>query len=280
MGANEQQVKAWNGGESVHYVDHADRYDRQLEPFALALLERAGLGPRHTLLDIGCGCGATTLQAARRVERAVGLDLSEPLIDVARRRAEAAFLPNVEFVIADAQTFDPLTAGFDRIISQFGLMFFDDPVRALANIRQALAPGGTVTFVCWQGLDANEWLTVVARAVGERAPLPDLGGLDGGPGMFSLRHPGEIAELLSSAGFSKPRCESLTPSIVLGGGGTIEESMDFLFGMGMVKGLLGLAPSSASDAIRSEVRAALELHLEPGVGVRVGAAAWLVAAQS
>lgn len=280
MPANEQQVEAWNGGESVHYVDHADRYDRQLEPFTVALLERAGLQPRHELLDIGCGCGATTLRAARHVHRAVGLDLSEPLIEVASRRANSASVQNVEFVIADAQTSDLPTAGYDRIISQFGLMFFDDPEQAFVNVRQALAPGGTLAFVCWQGLDANQWLTVVARSVGERAPVPDFGGRTGGPGMFSLRHPGEIVELLTFAGFTNPHCEPLAPTIVLGGGGTVEDAMDFLFGMGMIKGLLGLAPPSAHDAIRSDVRAELELHHEPGVGVRVGAAGWLVAAQA
>lgn len=279
MSANEQQVEAWNGGESVHYVDHADRYDRQLEPFTVALLERAGLQPQHELLDIGCGCGATTLRAARHVRRAVGLDLSEPLIEVASHRADAASVQNVEFVVADAQTSDLPTAGYDRIVSQFGLMFFDDPEHAFVNVRQALAPDGALAFVCWQGLDANEWLTVIARSVGERSPVPDFGGRSGGPGMFSLRHAEEVLELLTFAGFTDLSCGPLTPSMAIGGGGTVDEAMDFLFGMGMVKGLLGLAPPGAHDAIRSEVRAELEQRHEPGLGVRVGAAGWLVTAR-
>lgn len=280
MAANEQQVEAWNGGESVHYVDHADRYDRQLEPFTLALLERAGLQAQQRLLDVGCGCGATTLAAAGQVDRALGLDLSEPLVEVARSRAAAASIQNAEFVIADAQTSHLPAAEFDRIISQFGLMFFDRPERAFTNLRQALAPGGTLTFICWQGLTANEWLMVLAQSVASHVPLPDLGGFAGGPGMFSLRHADEIVSLLTAAGFVASDCEALTPSILVGGGGSVDASMDFLLGMGMVKGLIGLAPPTAHDAIRSEVRAELEARHEPGIGVRVGAAAWQVSAQA
>jgi SAM-dependent methyltransferase len=220
------------------------------------------------------------LRAAPHVSRAVGLDLSAPLIEVASHRADVASVRNVDFVVADAQTCDLPTAGYDRIVSQFGLMFFDDPEHAFANVRQALAPSGALAFVCWQGLDANEWLTLIARSVGGRAPVPDLGGRSGGPGMFSLRDAEEILTLLTVAGFTNPRCEPLAPSIAIGGGGTVDDAMDFLFGMGMVKGLLGLAPLGAHDAIRSEVRHELEQRHEPGVGVRVGAAGWLVTARA
>ena len=88
MRSNQNQFEAWNGGESVHYVDHSDRYDRQLVPFSDALLARGGLESHHALLDIGCGCGATTLRAAGLVQRAVGADLSEPLVEIASRGSD------------------------------------------------------------------------------------------------------------------------------------------------------------------------------------------------
>ena len=120
MRANQKQFEAWNGGESVHYVDHSDRYDRQLVPFSDALLARGGLESHHAVLDIGCGCGATTLRAAGLVQRAVGADLSEPLVEIARQRARTSGIANAEFVIADAQTHIFGADTFDVIISQFG----------------------------------------------------------------------------------------------------------------------------------------------------------------
>ena len=90
MAPNKKQFEAWNGGESVHYVDHADRYDRQLAPFTEALLEQIRLAPHQSLLDVGCGCGALTLGAARFADSAVGIDISTPLTEVASERASAA----------------------------------------------------------------------------------------------------------------------------------------------------------------------------------------------
>jgi SAM-dependent methyltransferase len=280
MAANQQQAEAWNGGESVHYVDHADRYDRQLAPFVDALFGQARLEPDHSVLDVGCGCGVTTLTAARRARRVLGADLSEPLLGIAASRARSASIDNVEFMVADAQTHDFAEGTFDVLISQFGLMFFDDPVSAFANLRRALVPGGRAVFVCWQGLDANDWLMVVGREVARRAALPELGGLAGGPGMFSLEDPGETAALLDGVGFTQVSCESISPTILLGGGGTLDDAVDFLLGMGMARGLLGGVESGARAAVNDAVRASLAERYEPGVGVRLGTGAWLVSARN
>jgi SAM-dependent methyltransferase len=278
--ANQNQFEAWNGGESVHYVDHSDRYDRQLVPFSDALLARGGLESHHAVLDIGCGCGATTLRAAGLVQRAVGADLSEPLVQIARHRARTSGIGNAEFVIADAQT-HPFGAGtFDVIISQFGVMFFDAPMTAFINLRRALARGGRAAFVCWQGLQANEWLMVLGRAVSQHVALPHFGGQAGGPGMFSLCDPSEITTLLHSAGFELVECDPLTPTVLVGGGGTLDESIDFLLGMGMARGLVGLAGPDAHDAVIDTVRRELAERYEPNIGLRLGAAAWLVSART
>lgn len=280
MAANQQQVEAWNGGESVHYVDHADRYDRQLEPFTELLFEHARIEAHHAVLDVGCGCGATTIVAARHVRYALGADLSEPLLEIAASRARAAALDNVDFAVADAQTHGFDAGAFDLLISQFGLMFFDDPRAAFTNLRRALAPGGRAAFICWRGLDANEWLMVVGHEVARYAPLPELGGLAGGPGMFALQDPDETATLLERAGFTQVACEPISPTILLGGGGTLDESVDFLLGMGMTRGLLGrIAPASRATVVDA-IRASLAARYEPGVGVRLGAGAWLVSAVS
>lgn len=279
MSPNQQQSEAWNGPESAHYVDHADHYDRQLAPFADALLERVQLEPHHSVLDVGCGTGATTLAAARIARTALGADLSEPLLEVAVQRARSASIDNAEFLMADAQTYPFDEGAFDRILSQFGVMFFDDPASAFANLRRALAPGGRAAFACWQGLEANEWVMVVGRAVAQHVALPDLGGTAGGPGMFSLKDPDETAALLGAAGFTQVEVEPILPSILLGGGGTLDESIDFLLGTGIVRGLLGLAEPDARAAAIEVVRASLADRYEPGVGVRLGAGGWLVTAR-
>ena len=279
MRPNQQQSVAWNGPESAHYVDHADCYDRQLAPVTETLLESAAIEPAHAVLDVACGSGATALVAARRGRKVLGVDISEPLLAVAAQRARLAGLDNVEFTVADVQTHDFGAGGFDVAVSQFGLMFFDDPVRAFSNLRGALAPDGRIVFVTWQGLGSNEWLAPVVGAVARYAEVPDLGGLVNGGGMFALKDDAEITELLVSSGFGDIVVESIAPTVMIGGGGSVDESVDFLLGMGIVRGLLSRLDEpqrlSAVDAVRNE----LEQRHHPGVGVTFGTGVWLVSAR-
>ena len=278
MAPNTKQIEAWNGGESVHYVDHADRYDRQLAPFTEALLEQVRMTPDRSLLDVGCGCGALTLAAARFADSAVGIDISTPLTEVASKRASTVQIDNVDFVVADAQTHAFVPGTFDLVVSQFGLMFFDDPVGAFSNLRRSLAPGGRLAFVSWQGLHANEWLSVIASQVAKCVEIPEFGGLSKGPGMFALMDQDETTALLEAAGFTEVAFESFAPTILIGGGGTVDQSMEFLLGMGMVRGLVGLAGTDAHDEVVEAVRLSLTERYEPGVGVQIGAGAWIVTA--
>jgi SAM-dependent methyltransferase len=277
---NQGQIQAWNGGESVHYVTHADRYDRQLAMFSSALVHAAAPTADDTVLDVGCGCGVTTLMIADRARRVLGLDISRPLVEIAGRRALEAGVGNADFVVADAQTHDFVDGEFTLVVSQFGLMFFDDPEAAFANLRRSLAPGGRLLFVCWQGLEANEWLTVVGDAVEQYCELPEFGGRAGGPGMFALKEPIEAVSLLELAGFGQVEVDPIATTVLLAGGGTVDESLEFLLGMGMVRGLLGrLADDERELAVR-RVRSSLAERYEPGVGVTLGAAGWLVCARS
>ena len=279
MSPNRGQVEAWNGGESVHYVSHADRYDRQLANFTTALLEQAAISEDDTVLDIGSGCGVTTLQAAANAQRVLGLDISHPLVEIAGQRAASAGVDNAEFVVADAQTHGFADGEFTVVISQFGLMFFDDPERAFANLRRALVSVGRLSFVCWQGLEANEWLMVVGRAVAKHCELPELGGRAGGPGMFSFERPDETIALLDVTGFTQVDVEPITTTILLAGGGTVDESLEFLLGMGMVRGLINRLDGDAREQAVEQIRATLAERYETNVGVTLGAAGHLVSAQ-
>ena len=267
-----------NGSESVHYVANADRFDRQLAPFTEALVEQVRVTPHRSLLDVGCGCGALTLAAARVAESAVGVDISVPLTEVASDRARVAGVDNVAFVVADAQTHPFVPGSFDVVVSQFGLMFFDDPLMAFSNLRGSLAPDGRLAYISWQGLAANEWLTVVAREVAQHVEIPEFGGLSRGPGMFALMDQDETTALLTTAGFTEVAFESLTPTLVVGGGGSLDESMKFLLGNGMVRGLVGLAGTDAHDTVVEAIRLSLADQYQPGVGLRLGAGAWMVTA--
>lgn len=279
MCPNERQLEAWNAGESVHYVHNADRYDRQLAAVTEALIERARIEPTHTVLDVGCGCGVTTLAVAAKARRVLGVDISNPLVDVAIARARAAAVDNAEFVVADAQILDLGVGVYDVVISQFGLMFFDDPAGAFSNLRAALAPGGQMVFATWQPLDANGWLAPVLGAVAQFAEVPDLGGLTNGPGMFALEDSSEIAELLNVAGFTDIAVESTSPMLQLGGGGGVDESTGFLLDMGIVRGLLSHLDVEDRETAAHIVRAELERHDEAGVGVWLDAGVWLVSAR-
>jgi ubiquinone/menaquinone biosynthesis C-methylase UbiE len=133
--ANTDQAERWNSGDDVaHWTRNQERYDRMNEPFLELILKAAALRSGGQVLDVGCGCGGTTLAAARLIEpgQAVGLDLSGPMLTLARARAESAGLGNAVFQQGDAQVYPLGPDRFDTVISRFGVMFFADPAAAFA----------------------------------------------------------------------------------------------------------------------------------------------------
>lgn len=167
--ANEEQIRWWNEDEGPHWVTEAERYDAINGAFGEAMLEAAALQPSERVLDVGCGNGATTIEAAKRVRpggAAVGMDVSAPMLDLARRRATSAEVSEAEFLHADAQVHDFVEGDFDVVVSRHGLMFFDDPDLAFANLARALRPDGRMVFVAPQGLERAEWIMAAGSAGG------------------------------------------------------------------------------------------------------------------
>ena len=201
--ANTDQAEHWNTGDERRSLD---RQPGPLRPHARAVRghdpRRRRAAPRWTVLDVGCGCGGTTLAAARLVApgEAVGLDLSGPMLARARADAEAAGLGNAAFRQGDAQVHALEPARFDAVMSRFGVMFFADPVAAFENIRSATRPGGRLVFVCWQPLAANQWLLVPGAALAEHVRPAGFGTADG-PGMFAFADPDRIRPILAEAGW-------------------------------------------------------------------------------
>ena len=279
--ANTAQAEHWNTGDGVaHWVTNQDRYDRMHAPFTALILEAAALRPGGNVLDVGCGCGGTTLAAARLVAPglAAGLDLSGPMLARARADADAAGLANAVFQQGDAQVHELEPGTFGTVISRFGVMFFADPVAAFANIRSATRPGGRLVFVCWQPMSANQWMLVPGAALAEHLPPPDPGPADG-PGMFAFADPDRLRPILAAAGWRDIEITSEHAPILVGGGGSVDDTVEFLRTSTMGRTMLAGADAATADRALGSLRAALTPYADAD-GVRLDAAVWLVRAST
>jgi SAM-dependent methyltransferase len=233
------------------------------------------------VLDVGCGCGATSRALATRVGASGsvhGVDISTPMLERAGALAREAGHANVRFTNADAQThrFEP--AGADVLFSRFGVMFFADPPAAFRNLRDALRPGGRLAFVCWRPLAENPWLLVPLGAAAQHMQLPPPPA-PGAPGPFAFADPERVRGILDQAGFTRIKLDPVNDTLTVGGGG-LDEAVHFL--------LEGVGPTSAAlreadPAVRPRVFAAVKEALAPFVtreGVRMPAAAWIVTADA
>jgi SAM-dependent methyltransferase len=190
----------------------------------------------------------------------------------ARRTAADTGVDNAEFVVADTQTHEFGPESFDVVISRF-----DDPGQAFANFGAGLRSGGCLAFACWRELAANEWLHVPGLAASAHVPLPDTGS-PGGPGMFSLADPNVVVSVLEGADFDDIVVTPFDAQMLLAGGGTVDETMEFLLSTGIGKAMFdGAEPTAAAAGLDARKIVLAEHH--DGEGVRLGAATWLVTAR-
>lgn len=195
------QSQIWNGPAGHAWVEAQSVLDEMFVEIAHFLTAQAQALGAHDVLDVGCGAGATTLQIAEATGNCLGVDVSAPLITLARERAEASGAL-AAFIQDDAQTHAFDRARFDLVVSRFGVMFFQDPVRAFSNLLQATRPGGALRFVVWRSATENTFLTAAERAVEHM--LPDLARrMDGAVGPFAFADPQSVAPLLESAGWAQ-----------------------------------------------------------------------------
>jgi SAM-dependent methyltransferase len=277
--ANQDQAAHWNHTDAIgHWLTYEDAYDRMLQPFATMILDAADLAASERVLDVGCGCGATTRDAARLVAPgvALGVDLSEPMLERARAGAAAAGLSNISFEQADVQVHPLDPESFDAVISRFGIMFFDDPTAAFANLHRATRRGGRLACVCWQSLAENEWLLVPGAALAEHVPLPPTGA-DGAPGMFAFADPARLRNVLRDAGWNDITITPEHTAMLVGGGGTVDDALEFLRTGSMGRAALAGADPATTTRALDAVRRALEAHVTPA-GVQLDAAVWIVRA--
>jgi SAM-dependent methyltransferase len=272
---NVDQANAWNGHEGDAWTADQARYDAVVGAYHTTLLAAAGIAHDERVLDIGCGCGTTTLDAARAAPegRALGVDLSAQMLELARTRAAEEHLTNVSFEQADAQVCPFDAAAFDVVISRFGVMFFSDPLAAFSNIAEALRPGGRFVAVVWQPLEDNEWLGALreALAMGRTLPAPATGA----PGPFGLADPDAVRRLLGDAGFVDVALEPVKSPVVFGT--DVDDAFDFAQRMPPVRGMLQDLDDATAARALEHLRDALVAHAGPDA-VTFGSAVWIITA--
>lgn len=280
-GPNAEQIKYWNDLAGPRWAAQAEMLDRQIGPLGERTMERAGFAAGERVLDVGCGCGSTAIEIARRVGpsgRVVGIDLASPMLDVAREAVRRAGAANVDLLNADAQTHRFAPASFDVLFSRFGVMFFADPRAAFANLREALRLGGRLAFLCWQALPLNPWMAVPLAAVLQHV-APPAPPEPGAPGPFAFADSGRVRGLLEGAGFAGVAFESLNEKLSVAGGHDLDAAVDVLLQLGPAAALLRDASEDVRVKIAPAVRTALAPYFTPGDGLRMDSAAWIVTAQ-
>lgn len=273
--SNTEQAEAWNGDQGRHWIVHRERYDQMLRWFTPQLLNAADVAVDERLIDIGCGSGETTCLGARAARNglALGVDLSDLLLDEARRRAAREGLNNAQFEQGDAQVHPFASASYDVAMSRFGIMFFKAPEVAFANIARAVRPGGRLAFLCWQDAARNEWFMTTQAALAAHMDFPELGADE--PGPFSLADSDRIREHLDGAGFVDVSIAPVAEPMRLGS--DIDDVTDFVRDRSRVSRLLADAGEIATRKALDSVRAALGPYQSTD-GVVLGGAAWLVTA--
>lgn len=272
MTDNAAQVADWDGPVGEHWAKHADVFETELG-YGRLLLAAANIDAADRVLDIGCGTGRSTRDAARSAVSgsAHGVDLSARMLEEARRRAAEEGLSNVTFEQADAQLHPFPAARFDLVISRFGTMFFADPVAAFANIGHALRPGARLAMVVWQDRDHQEWSKTIRESLlpGRTVPPP------AGPGPSSFADPETVRSILGDAGYHHVELTGAREPISYGAG--VDTATEVVLGMRSTKDLLAqLEPAEVEPAL-DRLRTALAAH-RTSEGVRFDSRAWIVTA--
>lgn len=270
---NAEQVQRWNGDGAQKWIANRERHRAAHQRLIPHLFAAAAISAGDRVLDVGCGCGETTITAAAAAPggSALGLDLSAPMLEVARQLAAEAGTANARFEQGDAQVYPLGPDRYDVIISKFGVMFFDDPAAAFANIASGVRPGGRLAFLCWQDDDHNEMFGIPLSAFGECAqqPATDRNSL--------FEDPRRVTELLNGAGWTDVGTEAVNEQAWLGT--DVADVMRYVRRIRMVESLIAeLADDALAERALARAEEQYAARLRPD-GVWIDAGVWLVTAR-
>ena len=276
-GPNAQQVEDRNSPIAQTWVKLQTRLDRLFQPLTEVALQHAAPQSGERAIDIGCGCGATVLELARRVGtggHVLGVDISAPMLNLARRRATEAGYSQATLIEADLATYGFPSQSFDLAFSRFGVMFFADPVAAFANLRAALKPGGRLVFACFRPLAENPWVLEPLTAVQHLLPPSPAPGPEE-PGQFAFADPDRVRRILTAAGFHNVTLTGHDPDMRLG---DAKQAADMSSQIGPIARALMGAPESLRTAVLEALATAYRRFDGPD-GVTLPGANWIVAAK-
>ena len=274
--ANAEQIALWNDTAGRAWVETQKTLDAVLAPFEDLLVEAVAERKAQRVLDVGCGTGSVALAVARQLGSkgtAVGVDVSQPMIALAKQRAERANSP-ARFFCADAQTYAFDAASFDMIISRFGVMFFDDPVRAFANLRRAATKGARLQAIAWRSAADNPFMTTAERAAAPFVPEMPARRPDE-PGQFAFADKSRVHSILEKSGWSEIDIRPLDVACTL----PERELQGYITRLGPLGRVLQQFDEQKRAHIIEAVRAAFDPFVH-GAEVRFTAACWAVRARA
>jgi SAM-dependent methyltransferase len=276
MTVNQEQIDFWNGPAALRWVSEQDRLDAVLAPLDEAGLAAAAPREGERAIDVGCGCGASTLAIAKRVGpkgHVLGVDISARML--ARARERAAGMPWVSFVERDASV-HRFSGDADLVYSRFGSMFFADPVAAFANLRSGLRAGGRLYLVCWRAIEDNPWYYVPLRTA-ERylPPLPPSE--PGTPGPFAYAKEDRLKSILEGAGFSNVTLDRQDRMLCLSSKG-VDEAVEYATLAGPVARMIAEGDPAVVPQVRTALAEVLAGHLRDG-RVELPSSVWIASAR-
>jgi len=275
---NAKQKEFWSGKGGDYWVVKQSEMDVMLNPLGEKALAKLDLKSNSKVLDIGCGCGATTLEIAKKVSdgTVTGLDISVPMLDQAKSEASIQGIPNVDFKVVDVQVDQLTSKEYDYVYSRFGVMFFEDPFEAFKNISSSVKKGGKLSFVCWQDPYLNPWQSLSIQVIRGYLDIPSPPPRS--PGPFAFQEKDYVKGILKQSGFSNISLDDNQEDITMFAGKSLQEaSEDYLAINPVVTEMLKDSPDSLKAKIVESLKEAFsEYH--KGDGLLFPSATWIVSA--
>jgi SAM-dependent methyltransferase len=276
---NTDQIAYWNGPNGQRWTDRQAEQDLLLAPVSKALIDRTAAKAGDRILDVGCGCGSTSIALAQQVAPSgfvLGIDISGPML--ARARELAPEGAPVDFALADATVypFDP--ESFDLLVSRFGVMFFAEPVVSFANLRRALRPSGRLAFACWREPRENPWMMAPLQAIYRHVPKLPLQGPED-PGPFAFASEERVNRILGDAGFKAIAMEPVALSFDIAVGRGLDAAVQAALQIGPGSRALDGHPAETRAAAAKSVKEMLTPYVR-GQSVPLAGSIWIVTARA